>query len=56
MENERELLDAVRSGDRHALEQLLAKHQASIFRFGAKMCGDQEDAQDVLQETMLAAL
>jgi RNA polymerase sigma-70 factor (ECF subfamily) len=54
-ETDQELLEAVRAGDRRALERLLARHQASIYRFGARMCRDEEDAKDVLQETMFAA-
>ncbi len=54
-ETERDLLDAVRAGDRRALERLLARHQAAIYRFGTKMCRDEEDAKDILQETMFAA-
>lgn len=49
-----ELLDAARSGDKAALERLLERHQAQVYRFGMKMCRDPEDAQDVLQETLLA--
>jgi RNA polymerase sigma-70 factor (ECF subfamily) len=49
------LVDAARGGDRQALEQLLAQHQARVYRFGKRMCGDDEDAQDVLQETLIAA-
>ena len=52
---EAELLLAVRAGDRQALETLLARHQAQIYRFGLKMCRDPDDAQDVLQETLLQA-
>jgi RNA polymerase sigma-70 factor (ECF subfamily) len=48
------LLDRARSGDALALEQLLERHQAQVYRFGMKMCGDPDDAQDVLQETLLA--
>lgn len=48
------LVDAARAGDRSALEALLSRHQARIYRYGMKMCGDPEDAQDVLQETMIA--
>ena len=48
------LLDAARRGDRSATEALLARHQARIYRFGMKMCGNPEDARDVLQETLLA--
>jgi RNA polymerase sigma-70 factor, ECF subfamily len=49
-----ELLERARAGDVHALEQLLDRHQAQVYRFGVKMCRDPEDAKDVLQETLLA--
>ncbi len=48
------LLDRARSGDRRALENLLGRHQRRVYRFGLKMCRDEEDAKDVLQETLLA--
>ncbi|MBK6920751.1 MAG: sigma-70 family RNA polymerase sigma factor [Deltaproteobacteria bacterium] len=48
------LLTAAREGDRAALEQLLERQQARIYRFGLRMCRDPEDARDVLQETLLA--
>jgi RNA polymerase sigma-70 factor (ECF subfamily) len=48
------LLEAARRGDRAAIEALLDRHQARIYRFGMKMCGNPEDARDVLQETLLA--
>lgn len=48
------LLDAARAGDRGALEALLARHQAQIYRFSRAMCDNPEDAGDVLQDTMLA--
>jgi RNA polymerase sigma-70 factor (ECF subfamily) len=56
MPNERndDLLARARTGDREALEALLADHQAQIYRFGLKMCRDPEDAQDVLQDTLFA--
>jgi RNA polymerase sigma-70 factor (ECF subfamily) len=49
------LLAAARRGDRDALEVLLEKYQRRVFGFGLRMCGDVEDARDVLQDTMLAA-
>jgi RNA polymerase sigma-70 factor, ECF subfamily len=48
------LLAAARAGDRHALETLLERHQAHVYRFGMKMCRDPEDAKDVVQDTLLA--
>src|SRR6187397_1258339 len=49
-----ELLSAARGGDKAALEKLLERHQAQVYRFGMKMCRDPEDAADVLQDTLLA--
>lgn len=51
---DQELLEAARTGDRPALEALLARHQPRVYRFGLKMCRDPEDAKDVLQDTLLA--
>jgi RNA polymerase sigma-70 factor, ECF subfamily len=50
------LLDRARTGDRAALEVLLDRHQRRVYRFGLKMCRDPEDAKDVLQDTLLAAV
>lgn len=49
-----DLLTAARNGDKAALEKLLARHQAQVYRFSMKMCREPEDAQDVLQDTLLA--
>jgi RNA polymerase sigma-70 factor (ECF subfamily) len=53
--SDEELLVAIRQGDRSALEELLAAHEPQIYRFGLRMCGSEEDAREVLQETLLAA-
>jgi RNA polymerase sigma-70 factor (ECF subfamily) len=50
-----ELLGAAQGGDRKALNDHLERHQGRVFRFGMKMCGAEEDAKDILQETLLAA-
>jgi len=49
-----DLVAAARAGDSGALERLLERHQAQVYRFGMRMCGNPEDAKDVLQETLLA--
>ncbi len=49
------LVAAARTGDRRAVDQLLAKYEQPIYRFGLRMCGDEESAREVLQETMIAA-
>jgi RNA polymerase sigma-70 factor (ECF subfamily) len=48
-------LEAARQGDGDALEALLKDVQPQVYRFSLKMCGRPEDAQDVLQETLLSA-
>ncbi|WP_224242804.1 sigma-70 family RNA polymerase sigma factor [Hyalangium gracile] len=50
-----QLLEAARSGDDKAVEELLARHEKQVYRFGLRMCGSEEDAKEVLQETLLAA-
>ncbi|MCB9728224.1 MAG: sigma-70 family RNA polymerase sigma factor [Deltaproteobacteria bacterium] len=52
--SDEELLARVRGGDRRALDALLARHEDRIYRFGMRLCGEPEDARDVLQETLLA--
>ena len=52
---EAELIVAAREGDAGAVEELLALHEHKVFRFGLRMCGNEEEAREVLQETMLAA-
>jgi RNA polymerase sigma-70 factor (ECF subfamily) len=49
-----DLLAAARQGDPEALEALILRYQPRVYRFGVKMCGDVEDASDVVQETLLA--
>jgi RNA polymerase sigma-70 factor, ECF subfamily len=49
------VLSAARAGDPDALDALLRRYQPSIYRFGLRMCRDEEDAKDVLQETLFAA-
>lgn len=53
---DRELLDAVRAGDESALRELLERHGPTVFRFAMKMCRHRDDAEDVAQETLLAAV
>ena len=50
-----ELIARVKAGDEKAMDQLLARHEQKIYRFGLRMCGNEDDARDVLQETLLSA-
>jgi RNA polymerase sigma-70 factor (ECF subfamily) len=53
-QSDEQLLLGAREGDREALERLLERHQAQVYRFGMRMCRHPEDAKDVLQDTLLA--
>ncbi len=48
------LLERARGGDDAALEALLRTVQPQLYRFSMKMCRHTEDAEDVLQDSMIA--
>ncbi|MDF1562735.1 MAG: sigma-70 family RNA polymerase sigma factor [Deltaproteobacteria bacterium] len=48
------LIDAARNGDPIALSEVLSAVQNRVYRFGMKMCRDPHDAEEVLQETLIA--
>jgi RNA polymerase sigma-70 factor (ECF subfamily) len=52
---EAELVDRARAGRPEAIEALLEAHEPRLFRFAHRLCRHHEDAEDVLQESMLAA-
>lgn len=49
-----ELIAAARNGDTAALEALLVRYQPHLYRFGLRMCGNEEDAGDVAQESLIS--
>lgn len=53
--DDQQLIEASREGDTGALEELLSRHEKQVYRFSLRMCGSEEDAKEVLQETLLAA-
>jgi len=48
-----DLIERAKTGDSVAMEQLLATVAPSIQRFGARMCRNDTDAEDVLQDALL---
>lgn len=50
-----ELVTAARGGDRRAADELLTRYEPRIYRFGLRMCANEDDARDVLQDTLLSA-
>lgn len=53
-EGEHALIERAKTGDREALDALLHRYQGAIYRFGLRLCRDEEDAEDIAQETMLS--
>ncbi len=51
-----DLIRSAKSGDAAALEKLLSQIAPSIQRFGARMCRNGHDADDVLQDTLMTVL
>jgi RNA polymerase sigma-70 factor (ECF subfamily) len=47
------LIERAKAGDTAAMEQLLATVAPSIQRFGIRMCRNDDDAKDVLQDALL---
>lgn len=50
-----ELLESIHADSPGAFEAFVEAYGDRVYRFGRRMCGDRDDAQDVLQETLFAA-
>lgn len=50
-----QILEAIRDGRPEAFDQLVSRYGESIFGFGMRVCGEREDARDVVQDTLLQA-
>ena len=49
-------LEALQSGDRAEFARLVDAYSTQIYRLALKMLGDEQDAEDVLQNTFMKAL
>jgi RNA polymerase sigma-70 factor (ECF subfamily) len=49
------VLEAARSGDPDAFEQLIAKHRPSLHAHSYRILGSRQDADDAIQEALLRA-
>jgi len=50
-----ELLDRIREDDPAAFEEFVKRYGDRIYGFGLRMCGEREDARDIVQETLIKA-
>ncbi len=49
-------IEALQSGDRAEFARLVDAYSTQIYRLGLKMLGNQQDAEDILQNTFLNAI
>jgi RNA polymerase sigma-70 factor (ECF subfamily) len=49
------LVQAVLAGDGDAFAALVHRHQVPMFRYAVRMCGDRDDADDVVQSAFVRA-
>lgn len=52
---DRQLLERSAAGDRAAFGELVERHAAGVFQYARWIVGNDNDAEDVLQQTFLAA-
>src|ERR1051326_1122223 len=53
--SDRAFVAKARSGDGDAFRALVERHSRSLFRLAFRMTGNQQDAEDVVQESFLRA-
>ena len=50
-----ELIRSAQQGDTGAYEQLMQRYQEPVFRLAYLICGDPDDAEDIAQDSFIAA-
>lgn len=50
-----DLISRFKHGSGEAMEQIVQRYEESIFNFVLRMCGQEQDAEDVMQDTFLSA-
>lgn len=56
MRSDEELMSEVAQGDLTAFEQLVTRHQGSVWRVAFRLLGDAHEAEDIAQEAFLRIL
>jgi len=54
-ENESTLIKRAKEGDYDAFEQLVTEYEDRVYSLGLKMCSEEQDALEVVQDTFLSA-
>jgi RNA polymerase sigma-70 factor (ECF subfamily) len=48
-----ELIQAINAGDRQRFRELVQRYEHKLYTFGRRMCRDESDAEDLVQDTFL---
>jgi RNA polymerase sigma-70 factor (ECF subfamily) len=54
-ESDEALVRRAAAGDRAAFARLATRHEAALYRFAVRACGGEREAEDALQDGLLAA-
>ncbi len=52
---ERRLIERFKQGNEDAMEEIINRYEESLYNFGLRMCGQKQDAEDIIQDTFLSA-
>lgn len=52
---DQQLIARFKAGSMEAMEEIVRRYERPLFNFGLKICGQCQDAEDVIQETFLNA-
>lgn len=55
-QKEQELVSKAKQGDKEALSQLVSLYSKRIYHLGLRLTGNEQDAEDILQDTFLTML
>lgn len=53
VDSDSELIQAIQAGRIERFPELVQRYEGALYNFGLKMCGETQDAEDVVQDTFL---
>ncbi len=53
--DEHRLIERFKQGDADAMEEIISRYEDALYNFGLRMCGQKQDAEDIIQDTFLSA-
>lgn len=53
VDSDTELIQAIQAGQKERFHELVQRYDRLLYNFGLKMCGEAQDAEDVVQDTFL---